>query len=81
MTKFLGAVHEYTDMKLSRLTIPSQCCLYTSFSAHLAKLHCGGTRHCKVFQHFSKAAFTMRDVFLLLGLTAKVSDVFFFLIS
>ena len=31
VTKFVGTVHDYTDLKLSQLTLPSQCCFNASF--------------------------------------------------
>ena len=52
LTKFLGTVNDYTDLKLSWLTLSSQCCLHTSFWAHLPKQHCGRARYYKVFQQF-----------------------------
>ena len=52
VTKFVGTVHDYADLTLSQLTLPSQCCFNASFSAHLPKQHCGRARYCKVFQQF-----------------------------
>ena len=31
VTKFVATVHDYTDLKLSQLTLPSQCCFNASF--------------------------------------------------
>ena len=31
VTKFVGTVHDYADLMLSQLTLPSQCCFNASF--------------------------------------------------
>ena len=52
MTKFVGTVHDYTDVKLSQLTLPSQCVL-----TRVSELNCqnnivGGQEIVKCFNNF-----------------------------